>query len=406
VGENSLQHFVHVGLRDAVLLLAAVPLVYYVVAAVASVRFFSRERARRLPDFAPPVSVLKPVRGVDSGSYENFSSFCRQDYPEYEVLFAVKDAADPAAGLIRRLIAEFPDRRIRLVIGVEPVGANGKVNKLCRLGGEAQHEILVISDGDVRVGPRYLRKLVAPFADPRTGVVTCFYRAMADPNLYAEMEAVGASSDFFAGVLVAHWLEGISFALGATMVTTKSWVSRIGGFAAIADAHSDDYELGHRIHLQGGRVVLSPEAVWTMYTTETAAAFWDHQVRWARTVRLCRPWSYAGLILTHGLPWALFAALVAPTAGIAWTYLAAYLGLRLMQAWFVGVWGVQDDLLRRRLWLVPIRDAVNFAVWLASFASNRITWGGDEFEIHGGRMFRIEDTSGATPEASSSRLRG
>jgi ceramide glucosyltransferase len=401
-----LQHFFLIGLRDAVLLLAAMPLVYYVVAAVASVRFFSRERARKLPDFAPPVSVLKPVRGVDSGSYENFSSFCRQDYREYEVLFAVRDAADPAAALVRRLIAEFPDRRIRLLIGAEPVGANGKVNKLCRLGSEAQHEILVISDGDVRVGPRYLRKLVAPFADPGTGVVTCFYRAMADPNIYAEMEAVGASSDFFAGVLVAHWLEGMSFALGATMVTTKSWVSRIGGFAAIADVHSDDYELGHRIHLQGGRVVLSPEAVWTMYTAETSAAFWDHQVRWARTVRLCRPWSYAGLLLTHGLPWALIAALVAPTAGIAWTYLVAYLGLRLMQAWVVGVWGVRDDLLRRKLWLVPIRDAVNFAVWLASFASNRITWGGDEFEIRGGRMFGVEDTSGAAPDASSSRLRG
>lgn len=390
-------------LRDAVFVLAAAPLAYYILGAMASLRFFRRERSRKLPDFAPPVSVLKPVRGLDSGSHENFSSFCRQDYPEYELLFAVNDASDPAVPLVRHLIAEFPQRRIRLVIGAERVGANGKVNKLCRLAREAQHEILVISDGDVRAGPRYLRKVVAPFADSKTGLVTCFYRAMAEPNIYAEMEAVGASSDFFAGVLAADWLEGMSFALGASMATTKSWVAKIGGFKTIADMHSDDYELGHRIALQGGRVVLSAEPVWTMYITRSAKDFWQHQVRWARTVRLCRPWSNAGLIFTHGLPWAVLAAILASSRGIALSYLASYLVLRLVQAWAVGVWGVRDDLLRRRLWLVPIRDAVNFAVWLASFASKRIRWAGEEFEIKGGQMIAVKDSSGA--QATSAGLR-
>ncbi|HYA96504.1 MAG TPA: bacteriohopanetetrol glucosamine biosynthesis glycosyltransferase HpnI [Methylomirabilota bacterium] len=387
--------------RDAVLVLAAAPLLYYALSAAASVRFFRRERRRKLEEFMPPVSVLKPVRGVDAGSYENYLSFLHQDYPDYEIVFAARETNDPAASLVRRIIAEHPGRRVRLLVGSPRLGANGKVNKLCRLAKEARHEILVISDGDVRVGPRYLRRVVAPLADGKTGLVTCFYRAIAAPDIFAELEAVGAASDFFAGVLTADWLEGMRFALGASMTTTKLWVKKAGGFEAIVDAHSDDYELGNRIAKQGGRVVLSAEAVWTMYTAESAKEFWEHQVRWARTVRLCRPASYAGLIFTHGLPWAVLAALVAPSRGIAAGFVAAYLALRFAQAWAVGVWGVRDAVLRRKLWLVPIRDAVNFVVWLASFASNRISWAGEEFEIQGGAMV----AAGEVAEAAAGRAR-
>jgi ceramide glucosyltransferase len=400
-----LNHLLLSASRDVVLLLAAAPLAYYAVATLAGFRFFRRERARKLPDFTPPVSVLKPIRGVDFGSYENFVSFCRQDYPEYELLFAVNDLGDPAVPFIHRLIAQFPNHRIQLFVGSNPIGANGKVNKLCRLAREARHDILVLSDGDVRVGPRYLREVVAPFADSRTGVVTCFYRGIVEPNVCAELEAIGASSDFFAGVLVANWLEGMAFALGATMVTTKTWLGKIGGLEVLAGAHSDDYELGHRIHLQGGRVVLSREPVWTMYPAITARGFWEHQVRWARTVRLCRPLSYTGLVFTHGLPWALLAAFVAQTRMIGVVYLSAYLVLRLIQAWAVGVWGVGDVVLRRKLWLVPLRDAIHFAVWIASFASNRITWAGTDFEIQKGQMVAIEEP-GAAAAAASGRVRG
>ncbi len=391
-------------LRDLLLLAAAAPLVYYVASSLAAWRFFRRERARELSRFTPPVSVLKPVRGVDFGSYENFESFCRQDYPDFEVLFAVNDPRDPAVPLIRRLIAEFPGRQIRLLIGSEPLGANRKINKLCRLAQEARHEILIISDGDVRVGPRYLGEVVAPFADPRTGVVTCFYRGVVEPDFYAEIEAIGASSDFFAGVLMADWLEGMSFALGATMATTKSWVEKIGGFETLAGTHADDYELGHRIALRGGQVVLSREPVWTMYPAQDARGFWEHQVRWARTVRLCRPSSYAGLIFTHGLPWALLAMVLAPARGAGAVYLGAYLALRLIQAWVVGVWGAGDEVLRRRLWLVPLRDALSFFIWLASFASNRITWAGNEFEIQKGHMVALD--SAQDPEAPAPLISG
>jgi ceramide glucosyltransferase len=273
-----------------------------------------------------------------------------------------------------------------LLAGSEELGTNRKVNKLARLAREAQHDVLALTDGDVRVGPAYLREVVAPFADKKVGAVTSFYRGIAEKNLGAHLEAIGATSDFFAGVLMANWMEGITFGLGASIVTTKEWVARIGGFAAIADMHSDDYELGHRIAKAGGKVLLSREAVWTMYPAQTARSFWQHQVRWARTVRLCRPLSFAGLIFTHGLPWAVLAALLAPAPWIAAAYLLAYLALRLTMAWTVGVWGVRDDVLRRKFWLVPLRDAIYFVVWLASFGSNRIHWGGEEFRMEKGHL--------------------
>jgi ceramide glucosyltransferase len=372
--------------RDAVLLVAAAPLVYYVLATLAALRFFRQARARALPNYTPSVSVIKPVRGVDFGSHENFASFCRQEYPDYEVLFAVNDDGDAAVPMIRRIIAEFPERKIRLLVGAEHFGANRKVNKLARLAREAQNEVLVLTDGDVRVGPHYLHEMTAPLADRKIGAVTSFYRGIAENNLGAEIEAVGASSDFFAGVLMAGWTEGITFALGASIATTKEWLGKIGGFEAIADTLADDYELGHRIAKAGGEVILSRETVWTMYPAQTLRSFWDHQVRWARTVRLCRPLSYAGLLLTQGLPWALLAALVAPAKWIAGVYLLVYLILRFAMAWTVGIWGIGDEVLRRRIWLVPLRDAVHFIIWLASFGSNHIRWGNVEYVIRQGRM--------------------
>ena len=393
------------GWRAALLVLAAAPLAYYLAATLAAWRFFRCERGRTLPDYTPPVSLLKPVRGADFGSYENFASFCRQNYPDCEILFAVNDESDPAGPLVRRLMTEFPQRHIRLLVGGEPLGANRKVSKLARLAKEARHEILAVTDGDVRVGPNYLREVVAPFKEAKAGVVTSFYRGIAEPNLRAELEAIGASSDFFAGVLVARWTEGMSFALGASMVTTKNWLARIGGFEALADMHSDDYELGRRIAKAGGQVLLSRERVWTMYPAQTARGFWDHQVRWARTVRLCRPFSYVGLLFTHGLPWAIVGALLAPTPSMAAGFLLAYVVLRLMMAWTVGVWGVGDDVLRRKLYLVPLRDAIHFVVWLASFASNRITWGGEQFLVRKARLVPIVSTASSPARTATDASR-
>ncbi len=382
--------------RDAILLIALAPLAYYIVATIAALRFLGRNpRSSPKPDtarkdFTPPISLLKPVHGVDFASKENYESFCRQNYPDYEILFAVNDDSDPAVPLIREIAGRFPERNIRLISGAPQVGANKKVNNLIELNRAARHEIIVLTDGDVRVLPNYLREVVAPFADPKIGAVTSFYRGIAQNSLGAELEAIGAASDFFGGVLVAEWMEGMTFALGASIATTKTWVAKIGGFEAIADMHSDDYELGYRIAKAGGKIVLSHELVWTMYPRQSARGFWNHQVRWLRTVRLSRPFSFLGLIFTHGLPWAIAAALVAPTRSIAVAYLVAYVVLRLLTAWLVGVRVVEDEVVRRKLWLVPFRDAIHVLVWLASFASNKISWGGEQFTMREGRMTPLQ----------------
>ena len=375
--------------RLVILLLALAPLGYYCAGILATIRFFARERAKRLPDFTPPVSLLKPVRGIDFASFENFTSFCNLDYPEYEILFCVNDLSDPAVPFIERLIAQFPHRKIRLLSGAQQSGSNRKVNNLILLTHEARHEFVVQSDGDVRVGPGYLKEVVAPFADHAVGAVSCFYRGIAQKNLCAELEAIGASSDFFGGALVADWKEGVTFALGASVATTKSWLDKIGGYEALANLLADDYELGNRIHHAGGKVLLSREIVWTMYPTQTAMGFWRHQVRWARTVRFCRPASFIGLLFTHGLPWTVLAALVSPNLPLAVGYLLAYVVLRFSMAWTVGIWGIGDAVLRRKLWLIPLRDAIYFAVWCASFMSNRVTWGDSQFKLQNGRMIEI-----------------
>ena len=370
----------------AVLVAAAFPLIYYLVACFAALAFSRRAKAQTSPTFEPPVSILKPVHGVDFASYDNYASFCNQDYPEYEMLFAVNDESDPAIAVVQRLIADHPQRRISLFVGAEYLGANKKVNNLARLTREAKHEVLALSDGDVRVGPKYLRNVVAPLRDGNVGAVTSFYRGIAQKNLYAELEAVGAASAFFAGVLMAVWTEGVKFALGASIVTTKTWMRKIGGFEAIAAFLADDYEIGHRIAQSGGRVVLSHETVSTMYPAQTFHSFWQHQLRWARTVRLCRPPSYAALLFTQGLPWVIAAALVSPAPWIAASYFLAYFVLRLAMAYFVGVSVVGDEVLRRRLWIVPLWDAINFLVWATSFASNRVVWGNVEYVVDRGQM--------------------
>jgi ceramide glucosyltransferase len=376
--------------RISILVLALAPLAFYIVATIAALRFFTRERAKNLPDFTPPVSILKPVHGVDFASYENFASFCTQDYPAYEILFCVNELSDPAIAVIQEIMADFPDRPIRILSGAAQLGSNRKINNLVLLAREAHHEILVQSDGDVRVSPNYLREVVAPFRDSSVGVVSCLYRGIAQENLWAQLEAVGAASDFMAGAIVASGKKGVTFALGASVTTTKTWLAKIGGYEMLANLLADDYEIGNRVHKAGGKVLLSREAVSTMYPAQTPHSFWEHQVRWSRTVRLVRPASFLGLLFTHGLTLALLAAAVAPAAWISAAYLAAYLVFRLTMAWVAGVWGLRDDVLRRKLWLVPLRDLIYFAVWLAAFTSNRIQWRGQEFVLRDGQMFQAQ----------------
>lgn len=374
---------------DALLVLALASFAYYVVAVMAALRFFRTRRAT-LPDFTPPLSILKPIYGLDRETYENYASFCLQDYPDYEILFCVSDDQDPAIPVITKLARNFPDRAIKLIVGSEPLGASDKVNKLCRMVGAATHQILVVSDSDVRVSPQYLRAIAAPFRDPKIGAVTCLYRGLSDGSLAANLEAVGNSTDFTAGVLVAWLLGDVNFTLGATMATTKTRLAEIGGFESLVDHFSDDYELGNRIAARGHRVELSTFPVSIVYPQQTLGDAFRHQLRWNLSIRYSRPAGHLGLIFTQGLPLALLAAVFAPSAGWAVGFVLGYLVLRGVSAWIIGVWGMGDALLRQKMELLPLRDAFAFVVWVASFLPQRIHWRGREFYVREKRLVSTE----------------
>ena len=373
--------------RDALLLLALGSFVYYLVAIAAALRFFRRRNAAAFPaDFTPPISILKPIYGLDRETYQNYASFCAQDYPEYEILFCVSDDEDPAIPVIEQLARDFPLCHIKLLIGSEPLGVSDKVNKLCRMASEAQHEILAVSDSDVRVEPEYLRAVAAPFRDPAVGAVTCLYRGLTDASLAANLEAIGNSTDFTAGVLVAWLFAPVNFTLGATMATTKKHLAEIGGFESLVDHFSDDYELGNRIAARGHRVELSTFPVSIVYPHQTLADAFRHQLRWNVSIRFSRPAGHLGLIFTQALPLALLAAIFAPSSASAISLLVGYLLLRGISAWVVGVYGMRDAGVRRHMELLPLRDAFAFVVWVASFFPQRIHWRGREFHVRDKRL--------------------
>jgi len=380
--------------RWAILALALGPLVYYLLGIYSAWRFFrvahrAEGHVGSLDDAAPAISVLKPVRGLDPNAYENFASFCRQDYPEFEILFAVNDLEDPAVPVVEKLIADFPERAIRLIVVAERLGPNVKVSNLCRLVREARHDLLAITDSDVRIEPGYLRSVAAMLRDPGVGGVTALYRGRDNFEFVAAMDCVGSSAAFCGAALVARELEGLKFMMGSTMATTKERLAEIGGFEAMVDLHSDDYELGRRIAARGYRIELLPEPVWMAFPTQTLGAYLRHELRWAIGIRNIRPGGHFGMLFTHGLPWAVAAAWAAPSATIGAAYLGAYFVLRFAMAWAVGVWGLRDPVLRRRIWLLPVRDLLSFFVWLASFGMNRIEWRGSSFTLEKGRMIPI-----------------
>lgn len=374
-------------IRWLVLVAAAVPLVFYLTAIACAWSFF-RRRNEQMPDFWPPASVLKPMRGLDREAYENLASFCRQQYPNYELLFSTDNQQDPAIAVIEKLMADFPQVPIRLAVGSSRFGSNNKVTKLCRLAREARYDLLVVSDSDIRAEPDYLRRVVAPFRDPRVGTVTCLYRGSAWPNVWSELEDVALTSDFLAGVLVARKL-GVKFALGATVAVRRQALTQIGGFEALTDAAADDHELGSRIAACGHRVEFAHALVQTDCCSRSLMDLFQHQLRWAVVTRESRPWGHFGLLFAQGLPWVVAAAAVAPSRTIAASYAVAYLALRLGSAFTVGVWGLRDSLLRRKSWLILLSDAFGFVVWLASLFASRVVWQDSVYLVRKGRLIPV-----------------
>jgi ceramide glucosyltransferase len=366
---------------------------YYLMCLLSAAKFL-RERKTWIAggsgETTPPISILKPLKGTDPEMYESLSSHCLQDYPEYEIIFGVKDTNDPATRIVARLKAEFPQRFIRLVVCPENLGANTKVSNLAQMLPGARYEFLIVNDSDIRVEPDYLRRVITPLADPKIGMVTCLYRGVPARTLGSRLESLGISTDFSAGVLVARQVEGgIRFGLGSTLAFRRHDLEAIGGFQSIVDYLADDYEIGRRIAARGLEVKLSETVVETFVPPYSVREFLLHQLRWARSVRDSRPWGYVGLGLTFGLIWGLLALVSAHAAVWTWTLLTATLAMRMTVAIVVGLWVLRDRHVLRLLWLIPFRDLIAALLWIASFTGHTVAWRGVAFRLKDGKLARI-----------------
>jgi ceramide glucosyltransferase len=373
--------------------IAAIPFIYYLIALYSSWRYFRQPVSAPDRSFAPPVSILKPIRGLDPDAYENLASFCDQDYPEYEMIFCVDPEDETVRPVLEKLQRDFPRREIRVLFGSGRVASNDKVAKLARMAAEARHETVVISDSDVRVGPDYLRAMTAPLQEPGVGAVTCFY-VHTDLKTFADrLQTIGMMSDFYAGILVAWQLDGIKFALGPSIATTRARLSGFGGYAAIENSPGDDLLVGRLIAEQGYEVKLLRYTVSTVSDYGSMSDLLHKRMRWIVVMRHMRPWGHFGLLLTQGLPWSLAAVAVHPTAAIAIGYLGTYLGLRAAMTWVIGVHGLRRPGLWAQMMLIPVWDAVAFFIWLASFLRSSIRWRGADYYIRAGQLVAKEVAS-------------
>ncbi|HXW91775.1 MAG TPA: bacteriohopanetetrol glucosamine biosynthesis glycosyltransferase HpnI [Terriglobales bacterium] len=369
---------------------AAVSSIAYYVLCLWSAAAFLRDAAasndsRRSQPVAP-VSILKPLRGTDVEMYENFRSHCLQDYPAYEILFGVSDPADPAIPWVERLQAEFPRHAIRLIHCPEELGTNIKVSTLVQMLPHAQNAYIIVNDSDIRVPPDYLRSVLASLVRPQVGLVTCPYRGIANPTLGSRLESLGISTDFFPGVLVARTLETFRFALGSTLAFHRRHLEAVGGFEAFLDYLADDYQMGASIAALGLSVVLSSVTVDSYLPHYTRRSFFDHQLRWARTIRDSRYWGYLGLGATFGLPWALVTVVLAGGALWAWIVLAVAALLRAAVAIRIGRSVLRDHQVVRWLAWLPLRDVLALGVWLQSFAGHTVAWRGVSYTLKNGKL--------------------
>ncbi len=354
--------------------------------------------ARALPrehPAPPPVSILKAVKGLDPGLQEALRSHCLQDYPApFELLFAVQTLDDPAVPTLRSLAAEFPRIRIEVVETPLVLGTNGKMSNLHQLLPHARYEHILISDADIAVGPRYLRRITAPFTDAQTGLVTAGYRGRTHPpgrpTLGSRLEALTIATDFFSGVLTARLLDrGLRFGLGSTLLVTRASLARAGGLEPLADVLADDHDLGRLVFAAGYQVVLSPEVVSTSVPAYRFHEFWAHQIRWARTVRAVRPRDYFGLAFTHPVPWALLALLASGGSFFTISLLLLAVAARLAVAGLVGYGLLRDEQVLRDLVWLPLRDCLQLALWVWSYAGNTVEWRGERFRVAGSKLQRI-----------------
>lgn len=380
---------------ESVAAAGAISAIAYYAACLVSASSFLRNGERRVAKnsaalLMPPVSILKPLKGVDPRLYEALRTHCLLDYPQCEIIFGVNDANDSALEVVQRLKKEFPDKAIEVVVCERSLGTNIKVSNLAQMLPAARYEYLIVNDGDISVPPDYLARVMAPLSESNVGVVTCLYRGVAAPTLGARLESLSISTDFCPGVLVARWLErGLRFGLGSTLAFRRRDLEAIGGFESFVDYLADDYELAKRIAALKLQIHLSEVVVQTFLPPYSVGEFVKHQLRWARGIRHCRPGGYAGLIFTFGVPWALLALVFSSAAAWAWQLLVITLLSRLAVAVMVGRKVLRDDQVAGLLWLVPVRDMFALFIWISSFTGRTVAWRGDSFYLKDGKLVRI-----------------
>lgn len=391
-------------------LLTFAGLAYYLLS-IWSARAFLRAAMRTAPaaePFTPGVSILKPLRGLDPSMAEAFASHCRQRYAgDYEILFGVSSLDDPAVAAVQELQTEFPDCAIRIVLCPETLGPNGKVSNVAQLVPHARYDYLVINDSDIHVGPRYLARIMAPFAatvaQKPTGLVTVLYRGLAHGSLWSRIEALAISTDFAPGVLTARFLDRrLRFGLGSTLAVSRPALDAIGGLVPLAEYLADDYQLGHRIDATGFRVILAQDVVETSVPAWDFRGFAGHQLRWLRTMRASRGAGYAGMLFSFGLAWALLNLIATGCSLPALALFSLTLLCRVSLALGVGVGILRDRQVIRDLWLLPLRDLLALALWAWSYASDTVNWRGELFVVKDGKLVRLEQeakTTSTTPAA-------
>jgi ceramide glucosyltransferase len=345
---------------------------------------------RRVPVAGPlpGVTLLKPVKGCDAETAACLRSWLAQDYPGgFQVLFGVATPDDPAHALVRGLLAEYPHCDAELILCPKWCGPNSKVSKLVQLEQAARHEVLVISDADVFAPPDLLAQMAQPLQGAAVGLVHCLYCFPSPANAALRWEAFAINADFWSQVLQAQTIRPLDFALGAAMAVPRAWLKRIGGFNALTDCLADDYELGHRIALEGGHIALSPVVVECRSGPMTWGEVWRHQLRWARTIRACQPGAYFLSILSNGTFWPLLWLAVNP-GPVSAAAAVACVGLRSIMAC-----ANESRILRRfhasGLWRAPWKDLLHLGIWLASFLGRHVMWRGERLRIlRGGRLVR------------------
>src|SRR5262245_41672844 len=342
----------------------------------------------------PPVSVLKPVHGMEAQLRENLESFFRQDYPSFEILFAADEEDDPALSLAREISARFPHVPCRMLVTGKPPWPNPPAYCFSRMTQVASHPILVTSDSDVEVAPDYLREVVAPMLQQEVGMVTCVYRGKNAAGFWAGLTAIGMSVEMTAGVLVANLLEGMKFGLGPTIAVKREALEKIGGYRATGDYFANDFVIGNLIDKAGYRVVLSRHVIDHVVSQKNFFKMWENQLRWAKSTRYSRPKGHFGSGLSFGSPYGLLGLAAGLSLGLpvlGWSLLAAAIANRVIESWVVG-WGtVRDRVALTQFWRYLLRDLLGFIVWVASYTGAKTAWRDSRYELRGDKIVLREN---------------